>query len=87
MKRLGFLLFILLILYFIFLIRQDIIDHLSLSREATGLELATKRELILAEQLKQRLSDLNGSEYIERLAREKLGFIKNNETAYKVIGR
>lgn len=87
MKRLGLLLFVLIILYFIFLIRQDIIDHLELKREKQGVIKNLQAEERLAKELRIRLKELKSDNYIEKLARTRLGLIKKGETAYKVIGR
>lgn len=85
MKRLGFLLFFLIILYFIFLIRQDIIDNLELKREEQRAVKSIQREERLAKELETRLKELESNNYIEKLARTRLGLIKKGETAYKVI--
>ena len=87
MKRLSFLLFIALVLYFIFLIRQDIIDNISLGREvhAAAETINEQKELSLI--LQARLEDLKKNRYVEELARTRLGFIKQGEKAYKVIRR
>jgi cell division protein FtsB len=85
MKRLGYILFALIIIYFIFLIRQDIIDNLELKREVRQVAGGIKREEQLARELKQRLADLRTNKYIEKLARIRLGLVKKGETAYKVI--
>lgn len=87
MKRLGLLLFVLIILYFIFLIRQDIIDHLELKREKQRVTKNLQAEERLAKELRIRLKELKSNNYIEKLARTRLGLIKKGETAYKVIGR
>lgn len=85
MKRLGYILFVLIIIYFIFLIRQDIIDNLELKREGQRVVQNIDREEKLAEKLQTRLKKLKSNSYIEELARTRLGLIKKGETAYKVI--
>jgi len=85
MRRLGVLLFVAMILYFIFMIRQDIIDNLGLKREEQGLQKSLAQERQLAQQLRARLKNLSDRQYIEGLARTRLGLIKKGETAYKVI--
>lgn len=85
MKRLGFIFIFLIILYFIFLIRQDIIDNLELKREEQRVVQNIDREERLAEKLQTRLKELKSNSYIEELARTRLGLIKKGETAYKVI--
>ncbi|MBN2058048.1 MAG: septum formation initiator family protein [Candidatus Saganbacteria bacterium] len=85
MKRYGLLLFILLVLYFIFLIRQDIIDNLELKREQSRLETSLDREKVLGRGLRQRLDALKQDSEIEKLARLRLGLVKKDETAFKII--
>jgi len=85
MKKLGLILFILLIVYFIFLIRQDIMDNLDLKKETRQASVSLVREEKLTQELQHRLKLLDKRSYIEGLARTKLGMIKSGETAYKVI--
>ena len=85
MRNLGYLLFILMALYFIFIIRQDIIDNLELKREAQRLVKGISREENHNAELKAELIKLKDKSYIEELARTRLGMIKKGETAYKVI--
>ena len=85
MKRLGYILFVLIIIYFIFLIRQDIIGNLELKREGQRVVKSIEWEEKLAKGLRSRLKQLETSGYIEELARTRLGLIKKGETAYKVI--
>ncbi len=85
MKRFGFILFILIIIYFIFLIRQDIIGNLDLKQQARSITVELKREKARAKNLQDKLKALNRNSYIESLARTRLGMIKKGETPYKVI--
>ena len=85
MKQLGYILFFLAIIYFIFLIRQDIIDNLELKREITRVSASLEQQGQLAEKLRTRLAELKTNKHIEELARTRLGLIKKDETAYKVI--
>ena len=87
MKRSGFIIFVLIIIYFIFLIRQDIIDNLELTRERQSVSKNVKQEETAAQELKTRWGNLHKNDYLERLARTRLGLVKKGETAYKVIGR
>lgn len=75
----------LLVAYFIFLIRQDIIDQVELNREHARLARAIVAEEAKAGELAERLKRLKGDDLIEELARTRLGLIKQGETAYKVI--
>jgi len=85
MKRIGWLLFLGLIIYFIFLIRQDIIDYLELKKERENTFRKIKEEQELTKNLQVRLKKLEKGELVEELARTRLGLIKKGETAYKVI--
>lgn len=84
-KRIGWAIFIFLTIYFIFLIRRDIIDNLGLKKETAGIE----KKIAVAEKhsrgLTDRSSQLKELDLIEELARTKLGMIKKGETAFKVI--
>jgi len=85
MNRIGIAILILLVFYFIFLIRQDIIDNLDLQKEVWRSEIKIKDEAKSAQRLQGRLTSLKRNEYIEALARTKLGLVKKGEKAYKVI--
>lgn len=85
MKRFGWLLFVLMVIYFIFLIRQDIIDNLELKKDRAAIQKSVETNKDSALGLNDRLARLKSDELIEELARTKLGLIKKGETAYKVV--
>ncbi|NQT30618.1 MAG: septum formation initiator family protein [Candidatus Saganbacteria bacterium] len=85
MKRIGFILFVLIVIYFIFLIRQDIIGNIDLKAQERSLIKNIGQEEILEKDLRARLKNLNTQADIERIARTKLGLVKKGEIAYKVI--
>jgi cell division protein FtsB len=85
-KRLGWILFGLMIIYFIFLIRQDIINNLELKKEAERAAAGIQREEKQIKEYQSRLKGMQRADYVELLARGRLGLIKKGETAYKVIG-
>lgn len=85
MRRIGWLLFILLIIYFIFLIRQNIIDNLELKAEEKRVFRNIEKAEKLAQELEVKAKKLMSDAYLEELARVRLGLIKKGETAYKVI--
>jgi len=87
MKRLSLILFAALVCYFIFLIRQDIIDNAALKRESLAAAKTIAEQKELSAKLSGRLQDLRGSRYVEELARTRLGFIRQGEVAYKVFRR
>ena len=85
MKRVGLAIAVLVIIYFIFLIRQDIINYRDLARD----QETARRRVVFEEnrsiELRDRLARLKGNDLVEEIARTKLGLIKKGETAYKVI--
>ena len=87
MRTFKTILFILIIGYFIFLIRQDIIDNLELKKKESFLMVTIKTEQGLTGRLQKELQSLKSKDYIEALARTKLGLVKKDEKAYKVFRR
>ncbi|MCU0641153.1 MAG: septum formation initiator family protein [Candidatus Margulisbacteria bacterium] len=85
MKRLGWLAFAFFLAYFIFLIRQDIIDYAELRGQREKLSREAGRQAVSTRQLQRRLGKLQEAELIEELARTRLGLVRRDETAYKVI--
>jgi cell division protein FtsB len=85
MGRAALVLFLLIISYFIFLIRQDIIDNLDLKGEEQRAVSGIEQEVKLERELKERSKKLDTDKQIEALARTRLGLIKKGEKAYKVI--
>ena len=67
MKRLGWLLFFLLVIYFIFLIRQDIINYLDLKKEIQLVSKKNEQAEKRAADLKERLQLLKDDDLIEEL--------------------
>ena len=87
MKRFGWALFILLVIYFIFLIRQDIMDYFNLKKDEQRSAKKLVREESNQRVLISDLKEANTDRHIEKLARTKLGLIKKGENAYKVLVR
>jgi cell division protein FtsB len=85
MKRFGWLLFVLMVIYFIFLIRQDIIDNLELKKDKAAVIKSLEGDKRLTLSLNDRLARLKSDDMTEEIARTKLGLIKKGETAYKVV--
>lgn len=85
MRKVWQIIIILLVVYFIFLIRQDIIDNLDLRADCDQTTKLLDQEQRLADRLADRLGRLKGSELIEEIARTDLGLIKKGETAFKVV--
>lgn len=84
-KALYYVLIGSLAFYFIFLIRQDIINHSSLGWESEELRRSIVRAENLEKGLRARLQAREDDERVEELARTRLGLIRPGETAYKVI--
>ena len=87
MQKIGWFLFILFILYFIFLIRQDIIDNQEFKREQALISQSIRQEEAQGKKLEERNRALGRPELVEELARQRLGLIKKGETPYKVVPR
>lgn len=85
MKRIGWALFVVLVIYFIFLIRQDIINNLTLQKEERGFLKKVEQEEATLAKLKDLSSQIKNGDLVEELARTRLGMVKKGETAYKVI--
>ena len=85
MKRLSWFFFILLVIYFIFIIRQDIIGYLEMKKEFVSLGKKLAFAELSAAGFKDRMARVRNESLIEELARTRLGLIKKDETAYKVI--
>ena len=85
MKRAGWLLFIAMVVYFIFLIRQDIIDNRELKKEIAAAGRSLEAERAAALRANDRLARLKSDDMIEEAARTSLGLVKKGETAYKVV--
>jgi len=85
MKRLGWLVFALLVIYFIFLIRQDIIGYFDLRKEEQAILKNLKKEEVINQALQKGIKKVQSDNQLEKLARTRLLMIKKGETAYKVI--
>ncbi len=85
MKRFGWLAALLLALYFIFLIRQDIIDNLGLKKELRRAQKNLAQAEGLSAQMRRNWQLLKQDNFIEELARTRLGLVKKGEVAFKVI--
>jgi cell division protein FtsB len=85
MKSAGWLMFIAAVVYFIFLIRQDIIDNRELKKEIALAGRAVEEERTAALRTNDRLARLKSDDMIEEAARTQLGLVKKGETAYKVV--
>jgi cell division protein FtsB len=85
MKHLGWVIFFLVVIYFVMVIRQDIIDNLELKKEIKQTAEKLNQETQYQQKLKEQLKGIESGERVEELARTRLGLIKKGETAYKVI--
>ena len=71
--------------YLLFLIREDIAKYISLKSEQERLDRNIAAEEFLNKELKLENKLLDRVEYIEGLARQKLGLIKHGEEPYKAV--
>ncbi len=85
MKRIGWLIFFLAVVYFLFVIRQDIIYNLQLRRDIRTASGRLAEEEAAASRLRERARHIGDGSLIEELARTRLGLIKPGEIPYKVI--
>jgi len=85
MKKIGWVAFFLVVGYFIFVIRQDMIYNLQLRRDLRTAQEKMSEEDKTALDLKNRVGRMGDGTLIEELARTRLGLVKRGEIAYKVI--
>jgi len=78
------LLFVAMMLYLLLGIRDDIIQQKDLVAEKTALITRTKEIIADNNNLARSISTINSSKTIERLARERLNFVKKGEVGFKV---
>jgi cell division protein FtsB len=81
-----FLLILLLLLYLSFLNGSYFFHNLKLKREFLRLKQQIEQEKINFSQLSRLKEETNSDEYIEYLARTKLGLVKRGEEAYQIVG-
>ncbi len=82
--NIWYLLIVFVGLYFIFQIRGDIIQHKELSSDKTALAARIKEFSEENGKLTASIANAKSGKNIERLARERLNFIKKGETAFKI---
>jgi cell division protein FtsB len=85
MKKIGWIAFLLVVVYFIFVIRQDIIYDLQLRRDLRTASEKLSGEEKAAVDLKSRARRMGDGSLTEELARTRLGLVKKGEIAYKVV--
>lgn len=83
--RFWLLVFILAVVYFVVLIRNDLVRNSGLKEEKEKVTGSLSLERSRQESLKNRLKMLDKASYVEMLAREKLGVVERGEHPYKVI--
>ena len=74
-----------LLIYFLFLIKNDIQKLRSLDQEKQSITKQTFEQGKLKKSLYKKLELLKKDSYIKLLAREKLGLVEKGEKAYKVV--
>ncbi len=78
------LLFAIVMIYFLYLIREDISQNKELAKEAATLSARIKTISEDNQNLAASFIKTKSDKNIERLARERLNFIKKGETAFKI---
>ena len=81
----ALIILLLIVAYFIMLLRADWVVFSFLAQKKSKLEGDIASATGKKEKLKKEISVLDDPQYIELIAREKLGLIKPGETAYKVV--
>ncbi len=84
-ERFWLIVFFLALVYFVFLIRSDLVRKGALDAEKGAIMIDLADETARQAGLRNELKLLNKSSYVEILAREKLGFVRRGEDPYKVI--
>ena len=82
---LGIIALVLILIYFIFQIRQDIIGNLELKNECMKLSRKLKEEEDKGKKYRNRLKRIKNGDLVEELARTRLEMVKKGEVCYKVI--
>lgn len=82
-KKIGNIVFVAVIAYFVFSIfsQQSIISENNAEIASLNEQISEKQ--IEIERLEQEYANIDSDEYIERMAREKLGLVQANERVYK----
>ena len=78
------LLFIFIIFYFVFQIREDVLRYYNLVSENKKFEKSLMEISKNNQGLNKDIARLSGDDLIEALARERLNLIKKGETAFKI---
>jgi cell division protein FtsB len=73
------------VLYFILLLRSDRAMMTGLEAQKAAIEREIKASSAERVSLKKEIKLLDDPNYVELLAREKLGLIKRSESAFKVV--
>jgi cell division protein FtsB len=84
-ERFWSIVLLMAVLYFVFLIRADLISNSHLKDEKAAIAKNLDAEKARQAALKRELRMLNSNSHIEMLAREGLGVVRQGEKAYKVI--
>jgi hypothetical protein len=84
-NKIGYIAFFIVLLYFLFLIRSDLIQNSYLKNERDKMTKNLNAETVKSAYLRSKMSYLMKDSYLDIVARDKLGFIGKNEKAYKVI--
>ncbi|MBU0687639.1 MAG: septum formation initiator family protein [Candidatus Margulisbacteria bacterium] len=80
----GVIITLFLFFYLIFLIRGDLVKYFELISEKKFIQKSILAEENLKQAYLAELKQLDQSDYIEKLARLKLGLVKKGEVGYKI---
>jgi len=81
----SFILLTIVFFYLVFLIREDIVKFIFLKSEQESFKTNIVAERSVNSKLKTESRLLSRNEYLEGIARQKLGLIKRGEEPYKVV--
>jgi cell division protein FtsB len=84
-ERFWYFVFFLAFIYFVVLIRNDLVRNTRLNDEKGAITKNLGEEASRRAGLQNELKMLNQNSYIEMLARERLGVVRSGENPYKVI--
>jgi len=84
-EKAGYVAIFLGVAYFLLLIRSDVIQERKLDGEKRSILKETEAEGRKQADLRDKMSKLKKNDYVQQLARDKLGYIERGESPYKVI--
>ncbi len=83
--RIWYIVFLLAVAYFVYLIRSDMVQNSRLRHDKASMTESLSEEKAKQASLKNRMDLLKSDQYVEKVAREKLGLVGQGESPFKVI--